>query len=205
MRLRCLITAFLATAVHGFLQTPTTTHLQTTAAYRRRSNTSSSLGAALEDPEEAKIVEEVRLNVLESRRNMIRWTLRNAESVRNLRVNNGWVPELDEEGKPIKSDGKTALTLTAGVVAIGAVILRVGGRAALVSAVGLDFMSDNPELKENLDQILTTAETMDPITKLALFTAAWTVVKVSCFDALGVALALSAGILFNGVFQGAII
>jgi len=136
---------------------------------------------------------------------MIRWTLRNAESVRNLRLKNGWVPELDEDGKPIKSDSKAALTLTATVVAIGAVILRVGGRAALVSAVGLDFMSDNPELKQNLDQILTTADTMDSITKLALFTAAWTGVKVLCFDAAGVALALSSGILFGGVFEGAFV
>ena len=78
----------------------------------------SSLRASFEeDPEDAKVIEEVRLNVLNSRRNMIRWTLRNAESVRNLRLQNGWVPELDENGKPIKSDGKTAVTLTAAVVA----------------------------------------------------------------------------------------
>lgn len=157
------------------------------------------------DAEDAKIVEEVRLNVLENRRNMIRWTLRNAESLRNFRLKNGWVPELDENGQPVRSDGKTALTLTATVVAIGAVILRVGGRAALVSAVGLDFMNDeNAELKQNLDQILTTAESMDTATKLALFTAAWTAVKVLCFDAAGVALALASGILFGGVFPGAL-
>lgn len=198
MRLLRLLAASLCLPLaQSFTQTPT-------RVVTRRP--SPSLRASFEeDPEDAKVVEEVRLNVLNSRRNMIRWTLRNAESVRNLRLKNGWVPELDDDGKPIKSDGKTAVTLTAAVVAIGAVILRVGGRAALVSAVGLDFMSDNPELKQNLDQILNTAENMDPLTKLALFTLAWTAVKVLCFDAAGVALALSAGILFNGVFQGAVI
>lgn len=203
IRLIRLLTASLCLSLaRGFVQSPLE------RITRRPATISPRLRASFgedDDPEDAKVVEEVRLNVLESRRNMIRWTLRNAESVRNMRIKNGWVPELDETGKPIKSDGKTAVTLTAAVVAIGAVILRVGGRAALVSAVGLDFVSENPELKQNLDQILTTSENMDPLTKLALFTLAWTAVKVLCFDAAGVALALSAGILFNGVLQGAII
>lgn len=203
-----LWSACLAGAVHCFRHTPKSNRGKIASRFRRPSHCNRShqpLRAAFEDPEEAKVVEEVRLNVLSSRRNQIRFTLRNAEAIRNLRLKNGWVPELDEDGKPIKSDGKVAVTLTATIVAIGAVILRVGGRAALVSAVGLDFMTDNPELKQNLDQILTTAENMDPITKLALFTAAWTAVKVLCFDAAGVALALSAGILFGGVFQGAVV
>ena len=206
--LRFMVLSCLSLAVNSFIHLPLcvrrlpTPCASSSARHRRGFQT---LHASFEDPEDAKIVEEVRLNVLANRRNMIRSTLKNAEAVKTTRQKNGWVPELDEDGKPIKSDGKAALTLTATVVAIGAVILRVGGRAALVSAVGLDFMTENPELKQNLDQILTTAESMDPVTKLALFTAAWTAVKVLCFDAAGVALALSAGILFNGVFQGAII
>jgi uncharacterized membrane protein YdjX (TVP38/TMEM64 family) len=90
-------------------------------------------------------------------------------------------------------------------VAAGAVALRVGGRAALISAIGLDFAAENPELKENLDKILTTAGSLDPLTQGGLFLAAWTAVKVLCFDAGGVALALSSGILFGGVLQGAVI
>lgn len=115
-----------------------------------------------------------------------------------------FVPDLDEDGKPVKSDGKVAISLTAAMVAAGAVALRVGGRAALVSTLGLDFMSDNPELKENLDQILMFAENMDPVAKGAAFVAAWTAVKVFCVDFAGVALALSSGVLFGGVFQGAV-
>ena len=96
------------------------------------------------------------------------------------------------------------MTLTAFVVAAGAVTLRVGGRAALASSIGLDFANDNPELKENMDQFLTFASSLGPGTEVILFVLAWTVVKVFCFDAGGVVLALSAGILFGGVLKGAV-
>lgn len=148
--------------------------------------------------------ETIRLKILSSRRQTIRSVLRNAENQRNYRIQNDLVPEIDPEtGKPIKSDSKAALTLTAFVVAAGAVTLRVGGRAALVSAVGLDFANDNPDLKANMDQILNYASSMDQGLEVLAFVAAWTLVKVFCFDAGGVVLALSAGILFGGVLQGA--
>jgi Uncharacterized conserved protein len=148
--------------------------------------------------------ETIRLKILSSRRQTIRSVLRNAETQRNYRIQNNLVPEIDPEtGKPIQSDSKAALTLTAFVVAAGAVTLRVGGRAALVSAVGLDFANDNPDLKANMDQILNYASSMDQGLEVLAFVAAWTLVKVFCFDAGGVVLALSAGILFGGVLQGA--
>lgn len=84
------------------------------------------------------------------------------------------MPELGEDGKPVTSDGKSAVGLTAFVVAGGAVALRVGGRAALISGLGLDFVTDNPELKNNLDQILMYTDNMDPIAKAGVFIAAWT-------------------------------
>lgn len=158
-----------------------------------------------DDRDEDEIEEEARTKILESRRYQVRAALKSAEAVRNLRIKNGWIPERDEDGKPIKSDGKLAVTVTAFCVAAGAIALRIGGRAALVSAVGLDFVSDNPELKQNLDQVLNTADTMDLPTKLFLFTAGWTAVKVLCFDTGGIVLALASGILFGGVLQGAVI
>lgn len=152
-----------------------------------------------------EIEEEARLQVLESRRYTIRSVLKRAESLKNFRQANNLVPELDPlTNKPIKNDSKTAVTITAFAVAAGAILLRVGGRAALVSAVGLDFANENPELKEQLDQVLATSEAMDPIQKLLLFMAGWTAVKVLCFDAGGVVLALASGILFGGVLQGAL-
>jgi uncharacterized membrane protein YdjX (TVP38/TMEM64 family) len=157
------------------------------------------------DKDEATIEEEQRLKIYESRRGQIRASLKSAESIRNLRLKNGWVPELDEEGKPIKSDSKFALSATAFVVAGGAIALRIGGRAALVSAVGLDFLTGNPELQGQMNQVLSFSESMDPLARLGLFSLAWTGVKVLCFDAGGVVLALSSGILFGGVLQGAIV
>lgn len=148
--------------------------------------------------------EETRMKVLDSRRRFIRSTLKAAENQKNYRISEGLVPEIDPEtGKPIKSDSKAAITLTAFVVAAAAVTLRVGGRAALVSAVGLDFASQNPELKNNMDEFLSYASGLDPGLEALFFVLAWTLVKVLCFDAGGVVLALSAGILFGGVLQGA--
>jgi len=157
-----------------------------------------------DDEDLQELEEEARLKVQESRRKQIRSALKSAESLRNFRVNNGFVPELDEDGNPIKSDSKTAVTLTAFVVAAGAVVLRVGGRAALVSTLGLDFAKENPELKDNLDTLLNYAASLDLPTEAALFVLAWTGVKVFCFDAGGIVLAFASGILFGGVLQGAV-
>mmetsp|Transcript_27254 Transcript_27254/g.41737 ORF Transcript_27254/g.41737 Transcript_27254/m.41737 type:complete len:574 (-) Transcript_27254:969-2690(-) len=207
----------LAVSLDGFLFVPSgLQQLQvkssiTSSSGRQRqyqlhhNDASSALSMAMnnEEQELAAIEEEARLKVLESRRNTIRSTLKGAESVKNFRISSGYVPELDEEGNPIKSDSKAAITITAFVVAAGAVALRVGGRAALVSAVGLDFANENPELKAQLDNLLATADSFDPVGKAALFIGAWTAVKVFCFDAGGIVLALSAGLLFGGVLQGA--
>jgi hypothetical protein len=46
-----------------------------------------------------------------------------------------------------------------------------------------------------IELVLTTADTMNPITKGLLFVAGWTAVQVLCFDAGGVVL----GIFFGGV------
>lgn len=96
------------------------------------------------------------------------------------------------------------MTASAFVVAGGAIALRIGGRAALVSTLGLDFITNNPELQGQMNQVLEFSDSMDPIAKAGLFTLAWTLVKVLCVDAGGVVLALSSGILFGGVFQGAV-
>mmetsp|Transcript_15482 Transcript_15482/g.18872 ORF Transcript_15482/g.18872 Transcript_15482/m.18872 type:complete len:564 (-) Transcript_15482:342-2033(-) len=184
--------------------------LRSGSEIKRQNNSRGSMslhawGDDNDDEEKLKRdAEEARIQVLESRRKTIRSTLRAAESLRNFRIENDFVPEINEEtGKPIKSDSKAALTFTAFVVAAGAVTLRVGGRAALVSGLGLDFVNGNPELKENMDQFLNFASSLGDGTEALLFVLAWTLVKVSCFDAGAIVLALSSGILFGGVLQGA--
>ena len=174
----------------------------------RHSPTTTQLNALSEEEERElkQVQEESRIKILGDRRKTIRGVLKSAEGTRNFRLNNGYVPELDEEtGKPIKSDAQAALGLTAFVVAGGAVLLRIGGRAALVSALGLNFATENPELKDGLDNVLNYAGTIGTESELALFVLAWTAVKVFCFDAGGVVLALASGILFGGVWQGAVV
>eukprot|EP00546_Thalassionema_frauenfeldii_P018025 CAMPEP_0178899262 /NCGR_PEP_ID=MMETSP0786-20121207/2798_1 /TAXON_ID=186022 /ORGANISM="Thalassionema frauenfeldii, Strain CCMP 1798" /LENGTH=519 /DNA_ID=CAMNT_0020570091 /DNA_START=154 /DNA_END=1714 /DNA_ORIENTATION=- len=164
----------------------------------------SALGMSVLDEEE-KVIEESRREVLQSRRLSIRSTLRSAENFRNFRLSKGWVPELDPEtGEPVSSDGKTAVTFTAFAVAAGAIALRLGGRAALISAVGLDFAKDNPELKQQLEQVLGYANSLDFGTEVFFFALAWTAVKVFCFDAGGIVLAIASGVIFGGVWQGAL-
>ena len=183
--------------------------------HRRQNNQPSSLRCrrryyATKQPDgdrtkEEIVEEEARIRIYQDRRRQIRQVLRAADSVRQFRWQNGYVPDLDPvTGKPVQSDGKVAVAVTAFVVAAGAIALRIGGRAALVSAVGLDFLADSPELKENLEAVLTTADTMNVVTKLLLFALSWTAVKVLCFDAGGVVLALASGILFGGVIEGAV-
>lgn len=111
----------------------------------------------------------------------------------------GDVPDPDNPEKD-----NSALVITAFVIAFGAVLLRVGGRAALVSTLGLDFAQDNPELQTQLDNFLQYTSNLPLGVELIAFTLAWTAVKVLCFDAGGIVLALSAGILFGGVFKGAV-
>jgi uncharacterized membrane protein YdjX (TVP38/TMEM64 family) len=173
----------------------------------------TQLHALTEDEEQELqlLQEESRVKILNDRRRTIRGILKAAESTKNFRIANGFgVPPIDPDtGLPSSQSssdgGKSALTNTAFVVAGGAVLLRIGGRAALVSALGLDFASENPELRDGLDTVLNYADSVGIQSELALFVLAWTFVKVLCFDAGGVVLALASGILFGGVIQGAIL
>lgn len=171
----------------------------------------TQLHALTEDEEQELqlLQEESRIKILSDRRQTIRGILKAAESTKNFRITNGYVPPIDPEtglATTKSSDGgKSALTITAFVVAGGAVLLRIGGRAALVSALGLDFASENPDLREGLDTVLNYADSIGVESELALFVLAWTVVKVFCFDAGGVILALASGILFGGVIPGAVL
>ena len=194
------VISWLLVSIHAFSTLQQSTSIRTSSHSISRSSSSwiitpppSALFAQPEQEDEDAIIEQVRLDVLKNRRQLIRTTLKVAEGVKNTRLKNGWVQD----------NGKIALSLTAFVVAGGAVALRVGGRAALVSAVGLDGLL-TPELQSQMTQILHTADAMDFGVKLVVFTACWTATKVLLLDAAGVALALSAGILFGGVWQGAL-
>lgn len=159
-------------------------------------------------------MEEARIQILKNRRKTIRYVLKTAESFKQYRISTGDAPEsdpitgniitvIDEEKK--KNDSKFALSLTAFVVAVGVITLRIGGRTALLSVVGLDFITENNEFKDNLNMILQYTDDMDIILKFLVFLSGWIFIKVLCFDGGAIILALSSGILFGGVIQGAII
>jgi hypothetical protein len=68
---------------------------------------------------------------------------------------NGHVPPLDPKtGKPLRSDARYTLNVTAFVVTAGVVLLWFGGRAALVSALGLNFAMENPEIRDGFKAVL---------------------------------------------------
>jgi len=150
-----------------------------------------------ESKEKDLMEEEVNRKVWDSRRKYIRSVLRFAESVKYYRISNGLL-DVADDGRPDAekkdSDRKFALALTAFVAAAGAVLLRVGGRAALISSLGLDFSSQNPEMKEQLDSFLDYVQESGPYGPL-LFILAWTAVKVFCFDAGGLVLAFASGMM----------
>jgi hypothetical protein len=86
---------------------------------------------------------------------------------------------------PSRSDAQYTLNVTASVVAAGAVLLQFGGWAAILSALGLDFATENPELRVGLEAVLGYAPLIGPGGELTLFVLAWTAVKVLCPNAGG--------------------
>eukprot|EP00639_Heterosigma_akashiwo_P034369 CAMPEP_0194731392 /NCGR_PEP_ID=MMETSP0296-20130528/57181_1 /TAXON_ID=39354 /ORGANISM="Heterosigma akashiwo, Strain CCMP2393" /LENGTH=473 /DNA_ID=CAMNT_0039638901 /DNA_START=162 /DNA_END=1583 /DNA_ORIENTATION=+ len=102
-----------------------------------------------------------------------------------------------------QEDAKNAFLFTAAAAAISATVLRVGGRAALVELLGLDFVMDSG-IKDQLNTFIDQAQSMGDLSYLYFF-AAWVFAKLFCLDFIPVVLALSSGVLFGGVLQGALL
>lgn len=118
-----------------------------------------------------------------------------------------WKEEEREEaelgGRTSEEKGKDAFVASAGAVVIGALVLRFGGRAALVSVLGLDVVADLG-IGDAIDDVVAYADALGPLAVVGFF-AAWTVAKVFLIDFISIALAFSSGILFGGVFPGALL
>ena len=109
-----------------------------------------------------------------------------------------------EEGGDVGVDAsKTAFAASATAVLVGALVLRLGGRAALVSVLGLDVVADLG-IGDQIDQVLGYAEQAGGWTVVA-FIGAWVIAKVFLVDIISIALAFSSGILFGGVVEGALV
>lgn len=109
-----------------------------------------------------------------------------------------------QEGKSSEGEAtKSAFVASAAAVLLGATLLRFGGRAALVSVLGLDIVADLG-IGDQIDQVLQYAEQAGGWTVVA-FIGAWMIAKVFLIDVIAIALAFSSGILFGGVLEGALI
>ena len=98
---------------------------------------------------------------------------------------------------------RSAFVASATAVVVGALVLRLGGRAALVSVLGLDMVADLG-IDEKVNEFVAYASALGPLSVLG-FAAAWVAAKVFLLDFISIGLALSSGILFGGVFQGALL
>ena len=110
--------------------------------------------------------------------------------------------------KPRKNDkdssnegvAKNAFLFTAFFVAVSATIVRIGGRAALVNVLGLDFVTDSG-IKEQVDGFLSSFQSLGDL-RFAAFLGAWILAKSLLLDPVTIILALSSGVLFGGVWEG---
>lgn len=99
--------------------------------------------------------------------------------------------------------GKSALGTAAAAVVIGAILIRFGGRALLTGFLGLDMIRDMG-VQDQVDQVLQFSNGLADPVKFALFALAWVVIKIFLIDGAGVILGITSGVLFGGVFQGAL-
>ena len=86
--------------------------------------------------------------------------------------------ELEAEGD--RDDGeatRSAFVASAAAVVVGALVLRIGGRAALVSALGLDLVAEMG-IGDKIDQVVAYADALG-VFAVAAFFAAWVVAKVN--------------------------
>ena len=71
------------------------------------------------------------------------------------------------------------------------------------SVLGLDVVADLG-IGDKIDEVVSYADALGPLAVLG-FIGAWVVAKVFLIDFISIALALSSGILFGGVFPGALL
>lgn len=96
---------------------------------------------------------------------------------------------------------RSAFITSAVAVVVGAIVLRIGGRTALVSALGLDIVADLG-IGDKIDQVVQYADALGGWSIVAFF-AAWVLAKVFLIDFVSIALAIASGVIFGGVFEGA--
>jgi len=108
-------------------------------------------------------------------------------------------PELDVEEKK-KRVQKASIVVTTFFIACGALVFRLGGRAAFLNLLGLDFMVTS-DIGDKVNEALSFLHSLGSLQYVAFFLA-WLVAKVLLLDFLTIILAISSGVLFGGLLQG---
>ena len=137
----------------------------------------------------AKIMKEHN-EIWDSRRSMVRGVLTLADNVAKARSKYMSAEEKEADAAVVSAEhAKNAFLITAFTVAAGAATIRVGGRAALMSVLGLDVVQNSgvtDQISGGLEFITSQPDTI----KYALFGLGWMVSKTLCLDFLSVFLAL---------------
>jgi uncharacterized membrane protein YdjX (TVP38/TMEM64 family) len=106
-----------------------------------------------------------------------------------------------DDDNMVNSSSNMSLLISSAVIAIGILLFRFGGRMAIIQVLGLDSIIDE-NARHQLDDIITYFQSLSLVQSYAAYFLLWFVTKGFFVDALGVALALSAGILFDGLLPG---
>lgn len=108
-------------------------------------------------------------------------------------------PSVVKKGNSNDPEGN--IILTSVTIAISVLAIRLGGRVFLMQMLGLDGLIDHDNIRQ-IDEFIAVFQSLDPSVSLLAFGLAWFFAKALCIDAIGVALALSSGILFQGLLPG---
>ena len=141
-----------------------------------------------------------------SRRKIIRSTLKpmvkrqieRKKTAIEKATNNPEEKAVDDDDKKKKPTG---LLVSAFFIAVSATVLRLGGRSAFVSMLGLDFVTGSG-IRTQVNDFIEFFHSLGDTSQYAAFFLAWLAAKVFCIDAFTIVLALSSGVLFGGIFQG---
>ncbi len=200
--IRVLVAILFTMAAEGLL-THTCSRLQTTLG--SRSSTKLQFGPGSEEFLRSTLKPDGD-DIWTTRRRIVRSALtasiKAEKKAEEKRKEKGEDKELTREEINAKRS-KATVVVTAALVAAGGVILRLGGRGALISVLGLDFAKDSG-IADQLTQLTTSIGPNGPYGYASYvgFLALWIVAKTLCIDAITIVLALSSGVIFNGVLQG---
>eukprot|EP01035_Chromulina_nebulosa_P036488 gene36488-49144_t len=82
------------------------------------------------------------------------------------------------DGKRNEDLGKSSVVLSVAVVAIGALVIRLGGRAAFIQVLGLDFVTENGLVEQMNSFVTFFQQTLPAPAQLGGLFLAWLVAKV---------------------------